>query len=95
MAYAETQSMFLDSLVNDAAWRAKYAKKENGERIPWDLVEEDIKCGGRSGFAPPPGFPHPPIRFAYMAAMLLTVYSSAATPTVPGWRARWSLPSLF
>ena len=44
VAYAETQSMFLDSLVGDTAWRAKYAKKDNGERIPWDLIEEDIKC---------------------------------------------------
>ena len=26
VAYAETQSMFLDSLVGDAAWRGRYAR---------------------------------------------------------------------
>eukprot|EP00510_Aplanochytrium_minuta_P005236 CAMPEP_0184024184 /NCGR_PEP_ID=MMETSP0954-20121128/11902_1 /TAXON_ID=627963 /ORGANISM="Aplanochytrium sp, Strain PBS07" /LENGTH=492 /DNA_ID=CAMNT_0026307405 /DNA_START=105 /DNA_END=1583 /DNA_ORIENTATION=+ len=43
VAYAETQSMFLDSLVSDAAWRAKYAKTKNGDVVPWDILEEEIK----------------------------------------------------
>mmetsp|Transcript_7012 Transcript_7012/g.12949 ORF Transcript_7012/g.12949 Transcript_7012/m.12949 type:complete len:694 (-) Transcript_7012:303-2384(-) len=41
--YAELQSMFLDSLVGDAAWRAKYAKNRQGQPLPWELIEEDIR----------------------------------------------------
>ncbi len=37
VAYAETQSMFMDSLVEDADWRALYAG------MPWDLIEEAIR----------------------------------------------------
>ena len=44
MAYAELQSMFLDSLVGDAAWRCKYAISREGEAIPWSLVEEDVRA---------------------------------------------------
>lgn len=43
VAYAENQSMFLDSLVGDAAWRAKYAKNRDGKSIPFDIIEEEIK----------------------------------------------------
>lgn len=43
VAYAENQSMFLDSLVGDAAWRAKYAKDLNGKSIPFDIIVEEIK----------------------------------------------------
>jgi len=43
VAYAENQSMFLDSLVDDAAWRAKYAKDGNGNPIPFDVIEEEIR----------------------------------------------------
>jgi oligoendopeptidase F len=42
--YAELQSMFLDSLVGDAAWRAKYAISREGEPLPWDLHEADLKA---------------------------------------------------
>mmetsp|Transcript_23259 Transcript_23259/g.36369 ORF Transcript_23259/g.36369 Transcript_23259/m.36369 type:complete len:664 (+) Transcript_23259:84-2075(+) len=44
VAYAELQSMFLDSLVGDADWMAKYAISREGEAIPWDLVAEQIKA---------------------------------------------------
>lgn len=44
MAYAENQSMFLDSLVGDASWRAKYAKDLNGKSIPFAIIEEGIKA---------------------------------------------------
>ena len=44
VAYAENQSMFLDSLVQDAAWRAKYARNAAGEPLPWELVEEEIRA---------------------------------------------------
>eukprot|EP00814_Leptocylindrus_danicus_P016230 CAMPEP_0116021066 /NCGR_PEP_ID=MMETSP0321-20121206/10165_1 /TAXON_ID=163516 /ORGANISM="Leptocylindrus danicus var. danicus, Strain B650" /LENGTH=633 /DNA_ID=CAMNT_0003491865 /DNA_START=38 /DNA_END=1939 /DNA_ORIENTATION=+ len=43
VAYAENQSMFLDSLVEDAAWMAHYARNSNGDPIPFDIVEERIK----------------------------------------------------
>lgn len=40
VAYAENQSMFLDSLVGDAAWQARYALSREGEPIPWSLIEQ-------------------------------------------------------
>ena len=43
VAYAENQSMFLDSLVGDAAWRAKYAKDLDGNPIPFSIIEEGIR----------------------------------------------------
>lgn len=43
VAYAELQSMFLDSLVGDADWMAKYAVSREGEVIPWDLIADQIK----------------------------------------------------
>jgi len=44
VAYAELQSMFLDSLVGDAAWRCKYAISREGDRIPWALHEEEVRA---------------------------------------------------
>lgn len=44
VAYAENQSMFLDSLVGDADWMAKYAISREGEVIPWDLIADQIKA---------------------------------------------------
>ncbi|KAL3802485.1 hypothetical protein ACHAW5_005896, partial [Stephanodiscus triporus] len=44
VAYAENQSMFLDSLVGDADWMAKYAMSREGEVIPWDLIADQIKA---------------------------------------------------
>jgi len=44
VAYAENQSMFLDSLVGDAAWRAKYARHPaTGAPIPFEVIEEEIR----------------------------------------------------
>jgi len=42
--YAELQSMFLDSLVGDAAWRATYARNRAGEPLPWALHEEGMRA---------------------------------------------------
>jgi oligoendopeptidase F len=42
MAYAETQSMFCDSLLEDADWLKRYAKDEQGRAIPDALIEEMI-----------------------------------------------------
>jgi len=44
VAYAENQSMFLDSLVGDAAWRAKYALSMKGKPIPFEIIEEEIRA---------------------------------------------------
>jgi oligoendopeptidase F len=43
VAYAELQSMFLDSLVGDAAWRGRYARDRDGKPVPWELVESDLR----------------------------------------------------
>lgn len=42
MAYAETQSMFCDSLLDDADWLKRYAKNAQGEPVPDDLIRESI-----------------------------------------------------
>ncbi len=42
VAYAETQSMFMDSLIGDAAWMTRYAKNGANEPVPLDLVRESI-----------------------------------------------------
>uniref|UniRef100_A0A7S4G0I0 Peptidase M3A/M3B catalytic domain-containing protein n=1 Tax=Eutreptiella gymnastica TaxID=73025 RepID=A0A7S4G0I0_9EUGL len=42
VAYAETQSMFLDSLCKDAAWRGRYARSRDGAVLPWELHAADI-----------------------------------------------------
>jgi len=45
VAYCENQSMFLDSLVDDAAWRARYARTKGGdEPVPFELIEEEIRA---------------------------------------------------
>ena len=44
VAYAENQSMFLDSLVGDAEWMAKYALDKEGSAIPWELIEREIRA---------------------------------------------------
>lgn len=36
--------MFLDSLVGDAAWRAKYALDLKGNPIPFEIIEEEIRA---------------------------------------------------
>lgn len=42
MAYAETQSMFCDSLLHDADWLKRYAKNRQGDVIPDALIQADI-----------------------------------------------------
>lgn len=44
VAYAENQSMVLDSLMHDAAWLGRYAHDEQGNVIPWELVEKDMRA---------------------------------------------------
>ncbi len=42
MAYAETQSMFCDSLLEDADWLKRYARNAAGEAIPDELIRQRI-----------------------------------------------------
>ncbi|WP_339022602.1 M3 family metallopeptidase [Aeromonas salmonicida] len=42
MAYAETQSMFCDSLLDDADWLKRYARNAEGEVIPDSLIKAMI-----------------------------------------------------
>lgn len=43
MAYAETQSMFCDSLLDDADWLKRYAHNDKGEPVPDELIHARIK----------------------------------------------------
>jgi len=43
VAYAETQSMFMDSLLDDADWRMRYARDEGGNPIPMELLVLSIR----------------------------------------------------
>ncbi|PPA29127.1 peptidase M3 [Aeromonas jandaei] len=44
MAYAETQSMFCDSLLDDADWLKRYARNAAGGAIPDALIKEMIEA---------------------------------------------------
>ena len=43
MAYAETQSMFCDSLLDDADWLKRYATNAHGEQMPDALIRTRIE----------------------------------------------------
>ena len=43
VAYAETQSMFLDSVIGDADWETRYLQSRTGEPMPWELIEKGIR----------------------------------------------------
>lgn len=43
VAYAETQSMFMDSLLGDADWRVRYAVDERGNAMPMELIEQSVR----------------------------------------------------
>ena len=45
IAYAETQSMFMDSLLSDADWRSRYAVDGAGRPMPVELIEKAIREG--------------------------------------------------
>jgi hypothetical protein len=42
MAYAETQSMFCDSLLGDADWLERYARNAQGEVVPEALIHDRV-----------------------------------------------------
>jgi len=43
VAYAETQSMFMDSILEDADWRARYLTDRAGAAMPMSLIEDAIR----------------------------------------------------
>lgn len=43
VAYAETQSMFMDSLLGDPDWRRLYATDAQGGQMPFELVERGVR----------------------------------------------------
>ncbi len=42
VAFAETQSMYMDAFTSDAMWLTRYAKNVAGEAIPRELIEKQI-----------------------------------------------------
>jgi hypothetical protein len=44
VAFSETQSMFLDSLLADADWQARYATTREGEPMPAELIERGVRA---------------------------------------------------
>ncbi len=40
VAYAETQSMFLDALLTDSDWLTRYASNASGQTMPMELIEQ-------------------------------------------------------
>ncbi|MHC4939390.1 MAG: M3 family metallopeptidase [Planctomycetota bacterium] len=47
VAFAEVQSMFLDSILNDADWLTRYARNKQGEAMPFELIEKSIRSRQR------------------------------------------------
>jgi len=45
VAFGETQSMFLDSLLDDADWKARYGRTAKGDPMPFALAEKAIRAG--------------------------------------------------
>jgi len=44
VAFSETQSMFLDSLLSDADWQARYATTRDGDAMPPELIEKGLRA---------------------------------------------------
>ncbi|MEO7427727.1 MAG: M3 family metallopeptidase [Fibrobacteria bacterium] len=42
VAFAETQSMFLDNFIETPEWLVRYARDEHGEPMPLDLIRKNI-----------------------------------------------------
>jgi hypothetical protein len=43
VAFAEIQSMFMDSLLSDADWQRRYASNASGEPMPVELIERAVR----------------------------------------------------
>jgi len=44
VAFAEVQSMFLDSLLDDPDWQTRYARTRDGQPMPPELIEKTIRA---------------------------------------------------
>ena len=64
-AFAETQSMFCDSLLDDADWLVRYAKDKNGHAIPWEVIERSIRLAQ-------------PAKAGYLRNLLIVCYAEKA-----------------
>ena len=68
--FAETQSMFLDSLLEDADWQQRYARDRDGEPMPLSLVDRAIDA-------------HQPRAAWGMRSMLSVCYAEKAIYELP------------
>jgi len=69
-AFAETQSMFLDSLPGDADWQQRYALDRNGNPMPLSLIDRSIDA-------------HQPKAAWVMRSMLSVCYAEKAIYELP------------
>jgi hypothetical protein len=69
-AFAETQSMFLDSLPSDADWQQRYALDRNGNPMPLSLLDRSIDA-------------HQPKAAWVMRSMLSVCYAEKAIYELP------------
>ena len=44
VGFSETQSMFLDSLLRDVDWQARYALNSQGQAMQWESMERGIRA---------------------------------------------------
>lgn len=70
VAFAETQSMFLDSFVETPAWQARYVRDAQGRPLPWDIARESLACKH-------------PLRAWQLRAMLTVCYAEKALYELP------------
>ncbi len=70
VAYAETQSMFMDSLLGDAEWRVRHALDGDGRPMPMELVELAVR-------------EHQPFRGWEVRAMLTVPFAERALYEIP------------
>ncbi|MBL8804870.1 MAG: peptidase M3 [Planctomycetes bacterium] len=70
VAFCETQSMFLDSLLDDADWQQRYALDEQGRPMPFELVERALDA-------------HQPFAAWNARAMLAVCYGEKALYEIP------------
>ncbi len=64
-AFAETQSMFCDSLLDDADWLTRYAKDRDGNPIPWEVIENSTKL-------------NQPAKASFIRSLLIICYAEKA-----------------
>ncbi len=69
-AFAETQSMFLDSLLDDADWLVRYAKNADGEPMPWEVIEKATKLAQ-------------PAQAYFLRSLLMICYAEKALYEMP------------